>query len=131
MDQNSPDYYVETTENSLQDTEKFIHYVRSLKSPRINPIITPRFAPACSSKLMLNLGKLAETSHCPIQSHLSENPKEVEWIHQLFPTVPNYCIPLKIALAPAVFKLPEHKSRFEIKFLRPQYICNNQRNIVC
>lgn len=44
----------------------------------IQPILTPRFAPSCTSELMLSLGKLAEKHDLPIQTHVSENL--VSWI---------------------------------------------------
>ena len=39
---------------------------------------------------MDNLGKLAATRHLPIQSHLSENKKEIAWVKELHPECKNY-----------------------------------------
>lgn len=49
MDQNSPDFYCETTSDSLADTRELCRYVmEEIRSPRVRPVITPRFAPTCS-----------------------------------------------------------------------------------
>lgn len=44
-DQFLPDYYVETTESSLADTENFIVFCRDSwgKNGLVQPVITPRF----------------------------------------------------------------------------------------
>ena len=49
------------------------------------PIVTPRFIPACSDELMRRLGELARKYGAPVQSHLSENIAEVEWVRELCP----------------------------------------------
>eukprot|EP01098_Paradermamoeba_levis_P005229 TRINITY_DN2220_c0_g1_i1.p1 TRINITY_DN2220_c0_g1~~TRINITY_DN2220_c0_g1_i1.p1 ORF type:complete len:476 (-),score=150.36 TRINITY_DN2220_c0_g1_i1:78-1454(-) len=105
MDCNSPDYYIEKTEDSLQDTELFIKFFlesssssSSSSSPSLKfsssqlvlPIITPRFAPTCSIPLLTGVGELADRHQLPIQSHISENEKEVEWVKSLFPQCASY-----------------------------------------
>lgn len=89
MDRNSPEFLTETSEQSLEDTEEFIKYCES-KTSLIKPIITPRFVPSCSSKLMAGLGKLAEKYSLPVQSHLSENTDEINWVKQLHPSSKSY-----------------------------------------
>ncbi len=49
------------------------------------PILTPRFIPSCSDELMRGLGALAKESGLRIQSHLSENLSEIEWVKELVP----------------------------------------------
>ncbi|KAF8128938.1 hypothetical protein EV363DRAFT_1169538 [Boletus edulis] len=85
MDWNCPGYYIERTpEDSLEDTKKLIKHILGLplsraNEPLVHPIITPRFALSCSNKLLTELGKLAEQlPHVSIQTHISENRKEVE-----------------------------------------------------
>lgn len=93
----SPDYYVESSaEQSLATTEALITYIRSLPPSNmsdtittsdslVQPIITPRFAISCTSDLLHSLGKLAASdSTLRIQTHISENPKEVALTKQLF-----------------------------------------------
>ena len=89
MDRNSPDDLVETTCDSISDTEDWIR--RSLTSYKnTKPIITPRFVPSCSAELMSALGKLAEKYHVPVQSHLSENRNEIKWVKELHPDIDTY-----------------------------------------
>lgn len=90
MDQNSPAGYVETTEENLQNTVKFIEFIRSKQSNLINPIVTPRFAPTCSMQLMKELGNIALQQACHIQTHLGENKSEVDWVRELFPEHQSY-----------------------------------------
>lgn len=91
MNQNSPAYYVEpSTDSSISLTKKFIEHVNNINNPKINAIISPRFAPSCDEDLLCNLGKLAKQYELPIQIHLSENLDELEWVHDLFPEYSNY-----------------------------------------
>ena len=88
MDRNSPDYLCETAESSFAATQAFVD---ALKNDNIvAPIITPRFIPSCTPALMENLGKLAAARQLPIQSHLSENKKEIAWVKELHPECKNY-----------------------------------------
>lgn len=89
MDRNCADFLVEDTQNSLNDTEDFIKdYVG--KSELVKPIITPRFVPTCTPELMKGLGELAQKYNVPIQSHISENTGEVEWVKELHPEHRDY-----------------------------------------
>ncbi|XP_019622969.1 PREDICTED: guanine deaminase-like [Branchiostoma belcheri] len=84
-DQNVPDHYCEGTDASLKNTEEFIKEVLGRKNPLITPVITPRYAVACTTELMSGLGKLAQKYDLPIQSHLCESPAEVTLVSELFP----------------------------------------------
>ncbi|KAF9164664.1 hypothetical protein DFQ26_001195 [Actinomortierella ambigua] len=99
MNQNSPDYLVETTaDSSVADTRAFIEYVKEHNastvaegsSARITPIITPRFAISCTGELMRKLGDLAKEYELPIQTHLCENLNEIGFTMSLFPESANY-----------------------------------------
>jgi len=89
MDRNSSDNLIETTEDSLAATESFIKSFDDV-SDRVKPIITPRFVPSCTAELMQGLGELAKTYGVPIQSHISENLGEVDWVAQLHPEFKDY-----------------------------------------
>lgn len=89
MDRNSPDFYIESTKESLKETEDFIINTRG-KYKRIKPIITPRFVPSCSTELMEGLADFARKYNLKIQSHLSENRGEVEWVKELHPEAKSY-----------------------------------------
>ncbi len=88
MDSNSPDYYIEKTAASVSDTLDFIEATAANKMAK--PIITPRFVPSCSADLLTQLGKIATQYDLPVQSHLSENKKEIEWVAELFPNCATY-----------------------------------------
>lgn len=90
MDRNSPDDLCEASaQASLEDTERFIKETQH-KYSNTCPIITPRFTPSCTDELMQGLGELSKKYHIPVQSHLSENPGEVEWVKELCPWAKNY-----------------------------------------
>ena len=61
QDINSPENYVEETSKALANTEKFIVYCLgdAGRNGLVRPVITPRFVPTCSEKLLSGLGKLA------------------------------------------------------------------------
>ena len=71
MDINSPDYLCEGTENSIKDTEKFID--RYINNKYAKPIITPRFAPTCSDKLLKGLGEVGKKYNVGVQTHIEES----------------------------------------------------------
>lgn len=90
MDQNSPVSYKEETDNSIEETERFITAVRSLNNDLVEPIITPRFAIACSMKLLKALGNLASSNGVYVQTHISENENEIAFTKELFPQCSSY-----------------------------------------
>lgn len=90
MNQNSPEYYIETAMESTSETERFVDSVLERKNQRIQPIITPRFAASCDDKLMNFLAKLAHDKGLHIQTHISETKDEVAWIGNLFPDHDHY-----------------------------------------
>jgi guanine deaminase len=79
-----PDYYRDpSAQHAVEETRAFIEYVRALPGNRpslIQPVITPRFIPACSDDLLRRLGSLAAESGCHIQTHCSESDWEHEFV---------------------------------------------------
>jgi len=88
MDRNAPESITETTDASLYETEYLIKKYRN--EQLVKPIITPRFAPTCTERLLQGLGELALKYDIPVQSHLSENTDEVKWVQSLFQDAENY-----------------------------------------
>jgi guanine deaminase len=84
MNRNSPDFLIETTEQSLADTEEIAREYAG-RSDMVKPCITPRFIPSCTLDLMEGLGDIAARYDLPVQTHLSEAVAEVEWSRQLHP----------------------------------------------
>lgn len=58
--------------------------------PLVSFIITPRFIPTCSAELLKTLGGIAQLYNLPVQSHLSENKKEIAWVKRLQPRATCY-----------------------------------------
>jgi guanine deaminase len=90
MDRNAPDFYIETTEGSLRDTQTFVNYVLNLHDPLVTPVITPRFVPTCTPTLMKGLGVIAKNHNLPIQSHMGETLEEYAWVRSLHPESTTY-----------------------------------------
>lgn len=88
MDRNGGDV-TESTEGSLSETRRFIEGSLG-RFAGLSPIITPRFTPACTDALMEGLGGLSTEFSLPVQSHLSENNTEIEWVKELCPDCPEY-----------------------------------------
>lgn len=89
MDQNGlPGVLEETTDSSIKETIRWLDACQDFH--HIKPILTPRFIPSCSDKLLKFLGKLALDRQLPIQSHLSENQQEIAWVRELQPDCPQY-----------------------------------------
>lgn len=84
MDRDAPEYLLdESADMSAYNTFGWIN--DSARFLRTKPILTPRFVPCCSNELLNELREIVHTYDIPIQSHLSENPGEVELVKELMP----------------------------------------------
>lgn len=97
MDHNEayPDYVEKNFAESVENTQRVINYIETKYAKEkaqnlITPIITPRFAPTCTETLLETLGGMSTANDLPIQTHISENLKEIELIKELFPAFENY-----------------------------------------
>jgi len=91
MDRNaSPELTEENAARSAEDTRRFIRECASRGYRRTMPIITPRFVPCCTDELMEALGRIRKEYDLPVQSHLSENPEEIEFVRELAPEAAFY-----------------------------------------
>ncbi|MEA3467691.1 MAG: guanine deaminase [Thermodesulfobacteriota bacterium] len=89
MDRNAPDYLLDTPETSYNESKKLIE--KWHKRGRLLYAITPRFAPTSTNKQLEMAGKLKkEFPDTYVQTHLSENQDEIEWVKKLFPEQGNY-----------------------------------------
>lgn len=90
MDREAPDFYVEPSpEDSLQSTISLISHIRGLtpdpSNALVQPVLTPRFAIACTPELLSQLSALALSDpSLTIQTHVSENHSEIEYTKHLF-----------------------------------------------
>lgn len=88
MDRNGGENLQETTEESMSETLRWLEACGDFR--HVRPIVTPRFTPSCTDGLMAFLGKLASERGLPVQSHLSENTAEGDWVRQLHPDCGQY-----------------------------------------
>lgn len=85
MDRNGSPILQETSaEASAQATVTWIEDTLN-RFENTTPILTPRFTPACTDQLMAKLSQIQKKYHLPMQSHLSENFSEIEWVKELCP----------------------------------------------
>lgn len=85
MDRNGSPILQETSaEASAQATVTWIEDTLN-RFENTTPILTPRFTPACTDQLMAKLSQIQKKYHLPMQSHLSENFGEIEWVKELCP----------------------------------------------
>ncbi|KAL9610515.1 MAG: hypothetical protein Q9167_004775, partial [Letrouitia subvulpina] len=94
------DYYRDDTpETALQHTQATIAHCESLEpSPHghehglVQPILTPRFAPSCTERMLSLLGTLAREHHpaLRVQTHIAENRAELALVKDLFPAQRDY-----------------------------------------
>ena len=91
MDRNAPPELTER--DALQaaaGTRRFIEESLKRGYRRTKPIVTPRFVPSCTDALMEELGRIREEYDLPVQSHLSENPGEIDLVRELEPDAAFY-----------------------------------------
>jgi len=92
MDRNCPEYLREK-DGAVATVEWLESFYRRRWEGRYKntaPIITPRFIPSCSDELLKQLAGIQKKYELPLQSHLSENPEEIKWVRELWPTSRNY-----------------------------------------
>ncbi|MBO7184664.1 MAG: amidohydrolase family protein [Oscillospiraceae bacterium] len=90
MDQNAPEGLQEASaEASAEATVQWLEQTAE-RFERCKPILTPRFIPSCSRQLMEKLQEIRKAWNVPLQSHLSENPLEIQIVGEMFPQEPSY-----------------------------------------
>ena len=90
MDRNSPEAFLEDTEESIAASLRLCEEWDGAEGGRLRYVFTPRYAPSCSVELMTRVGRLARDRGVFVQTHLSENKDEVSWVRQLFPSYGSY-----------------------------------------
>ena len=74
----------ESADRSAYETFGWINAVKD-KFAQTKPILTPRFIPCCTDKLMEELREIQMAYGIPVQSHLSESKGEIEFVKFLRP----------------------------------------------
>jgi guanine deaminase len=89
MDRNAPDYLTDTADSSYTQSKALIE--RWHGKGRLHYAVTPRFAPTSTPEQLSLAGQLlSEHEGLYMQTHISENVKEVEWVKALFPERKHY-----------------------------------------
>ena len=89
MDRNCPEFLRDTAESGARETEELIQ--RWHKRGRALYAITPRFAPTSTEAQLELAGELARAyPDTYLQTHVSENEDECQWVKSLFPNSRSY-----------------------------------------
>jgi guanine deaminase len=89
MDRNAPPELLETPQQGYEQTQELI--ARWHDNGRSLYSVTPRFAPTSSPEQMELTGRVwQENPGSYLQSHVSENASEVDWVSELFPDQSSY-----------------------------------------
>lgn len=94
MDRNAPDNYIDKGGPAavLARTMETIDHMRTIdpEGDIVAPILTPRFAPACTPETMSRLGDVARDQDLRIQTHISENVGEIALVREQYPDSRDY-----------------------------------------
>jgi len=89
MDRNAPDGLRDTAQSAYDDSDALI--ARWHGVDRLEYAITPRFSPTSTPEQLDAMGSLwAKHPDCLMQTHLSEQVDEIEWVKSLFPQARDY-----------------------------------------
>ena len=89
MDRNAPDFLCDTPQKAYDDSRALIE--KWHETDRLEYVITPRFSPTSSMDQLHMLGGLwSEYPTCLMQTHISEQPEEIDWVKKLFPKSKDY-----------------------------------------
>tara|TARA_S200000501_G_scaffold374869_1_gene425432 strand:- start:771 stop:1835 length:1065 start_codon:yes stop_codon:yes gene_type:complete len=89
MDRNAPEYLIDSVNSAYDDSKRLIKKWHN--NNRSYYAITPRFAPTSTPEQLESLGSLwSEYPDCLMQTHLSEQKEEIEWVSKLFPEHESY-----------------------------------------
>ena len=80
--QGTPDWYRDASPDAgIQASERSIQSISAMAAGQslVQPIITPRFIPACSDQLLVGLAELAARTGVLVQTHCSES----DWEHRI------------------------------------------------
>jgi guanine deaminase len=89
MDRNAPEALRDTAQSAYDDSKALLAKWHGLD--RLSYVITPRFSPTSTPEQLHALGQLwKEHPACLMQTHLSEQTDEIQWVRDLFPQSRDY-----------------------------------------
>lgn len=89
MDRNAPAGLTDTPKSGFDDSKRLI--AKWHGKGRATYVVTPRFAPTSTPEQLEAAGALwREHPDALMQTHISENRKEIAWVKELFPAARDY-----------------------------------------
>ena len=89
MDRNAPEDLRDTAQSAYDDSKALLQKWHG--TGRVEYAITPRFSPTSTPEQLEAMGALwAEHPDCLMQTHLSEQTDEIEWVRSLYPDARDY-----------------------------------------
>ncbi len=89
MDRNAPEGLTDTAQRAYDESRALLETWHG--KGRAEYVITPRFSPTSTPEQLEALGALwAENPGCLMQTHLSEQTDEIEWVKGLYPEARDY-----------------------------------------
>ena len=89
MDRNAPEGLMDTAQRAYDESRALLDKWHGVE--RLSYVITPRFSPTSTPEQLEALGALwAENPSCLMQTHLSEQLDEIDWVRSLFPDMRDY-----------------------------------------
>lgn len=90
MNRGAPEALLFDTPEAMASCERLIERWHNHDRDRLRFCVTPRFALSCTQDLLEAAGALAKKHALPIQTHISENPDEIEATASVFPGTQDY-----------------------------------------
>ncbi|MEZ5887712.1 MAG: guanine deaminase [Paracoccaceae bacterium] len=89
MDRNAPEGLRDTAQTGYDQSKSLLEKWHG--QDRLSYVITPRFSPTSTPEQLMAMGALwREYPGCLMQTHLSEQTDEVDWVKSLFPQSRDY-----------------------------------------
>lgn len=89
MDRNAPDALRDSAQSAYEDSKALLRKWHG--TDRLGYVITPRFSPTSTPEQLEAMGVLwSEHPDCLMQTHLSEQRDEIDWVRALFPEARDY-----------------------------------------
>lgn len=89
MDRNAPAALLDTAEEGIAESRRLLE--RWHGTQRLEYVVSPRFAPTSSAQQLEAAGRfMADYPGIRMQTHLSENHAEIDWVAELYPDADDY-----------------------------------------
>ena len=90
MNRGAPQALLSDVPEAMAACERLVERWHNHDGQRLRFCVTPRFALSCTQELLEAAGALAKKHALPIQTHISENPDEIEATATAFPDAHDY-----------------------------------------